>query len=95
MRGRLLEFEQVAAAVIAQAGYDYPVRVELEDTQFPTKEYDGFTLPAGEYLALRVLIGEAKGQNWWVWYSRRFVQRPAWKCLPLRWRRGSLKRKFA
>ena len=65
LRGRLLEFEQVAAAVIAQAGYDYPVRVELEDTQFPTKEYDGFTLPAGEYLALRVLIGEAKGQNWW------------------------------
>lgn len=56
-----MEFEQVAAAVIAQAGYDYPVRVELEDTQFPTKEYDGFTLPAGEYLALRVLIGEAKG----------------------------------
>ena len=45
LRGRLLEFEQVAAAVIAQA--------------------DGFTLPAGEYLALRVLIGEAKGQNWW------------------------------
>ena len=65
LRGRLLEFEQVAAAVSAQAGYDYPVRVELEDTQFPTKEYDGFTLPAGEYLALRVLIGEAKGQNWW------------------------------
>ena len=65
LRGRLLEFEQVAAAVIAQAGYNYPVRVELEDTQFPTKEYDGFTLPAGEYLALRVLIGEAKGQNWW------------------------------
>lgn len=32
LRGRLLEFEQVAAAVIAQAGYDYPVRVELEDT---------------------------------------------------------------
>ena len=32
---------------------------ELEDTAFPTKEYDGFSLPAGEYLALRILIGEA------------------------------------
>ena len=38
---------------------------ELEETPFPTKEYDGFALPAGEYLALRVLIGEAAGQNWW------------------------------
>lgn len=38
---------------------------ELEDTAFPTKEYDGFSLPAGEYLALRILIGEGVGQNWW------------------------------
>jgi stage II sporulation protein R len=65
LRGRLLEFEGIAAETIAQAGYDYPVSVELTDTEFPTKEYDGFTLPAGEYLALRVLIGEATGQNWW------------------------------
>ena len=27
--------------------------------------FDGFALPAGEYLALRILIGEAVGQNWW------------------------------
>lgn len=40
-------------------------RAELAETSFPTKEYDGFALPAGEYLALRVLIGEAAGQNWW------------------------------
>lgn len=65
LRGRLLEFEELAEAVVAQAGYDYPVRVELADTAFPTKEYDGFQLPAGEYLALRVLIGQAAGQNWW------------------------------
>ena len=32
---------------------------------FPTKVYDGFTLPAGEYLALRVVIGKGAGQNWW------------------------------
>ena len=51
--------------MIMAEGYDYPVSVELEDTQFPTREYEGFTLPAGEYLALRVLIGAAEGQNWW------------------------------
>ena len=46
-------------------GYDYPVTVELADTAFPTREYDGFTLPAGTYLALRVVIGVGEGHNWW------------------------------
>lgn len=65
LRGQLLEFERAAAEVIREEGYDYTVTVELADTEFPTRAYDGFTLPAGEYLALRVLIGEAAGQNWW------------------------------
>ena len=65
LRGQLLEFEQLASGVIREAGYDYPVSVELADTRFPTREYDSFTLPAGTYLALRVLIGAAEGQNWW------------------------------
>ena len=65
LRGELWELERIAAEEIAAEGYNYPVTVELENTDFPTKEYDGFTLPAGEYLALRVIIGEGQGQNWW------------------------------
>ena len=61
----LPELEETARVVITANGYDYGVRAELAETSFPTKEYDGFALPAGEYLALRVLIGEAAGQNWW------------------------------
>lgn len=61
----LPELERLAAEEIAESGYDYPVSVRLEETDFPTRTYDGFTLPAGEYLALRVLIGAAEGQNWW------------------------------
>ena len=64
LRGELLELERIAAEEIAAEGYNYPVTVELENTDFPTKEYDGFTLPAGEYLALRVISGEGRGQNW-------------------------------
>lgn len=56
---------QAGAEAVGEAGYTYPVTVCLEDTWFPTKEYDGFALPAGEYRALRVLIGEGKGRNWW------------------------------
>lgn len=65
LRGDLLEIERIAAEEITAAGYDYSVTAELTNTDFPTKEYDGFSLPAGNYLALRVVIGEGKGQNWW------------------------------
>ena len=54
-----------AERTLAEQGSAYPVEVRLETAEFPTKTYDGFALPAGEYLALRVLIGEAAGQNWW------------------------------
>ena len=53
------------AAVVAKEGYDYPVSAGLENTWFPTKEYENFALPAGEYRALRIVIGEGDGQNWW------------------------------
>ena len=65
LQENLPELEQLAEEEIRANGYDYAVTAELEDTTFPTKEYDGFSLPAGEYLALRVIIGEGAGQNWW------------------------------
>ena len=65
LRGQLLELEQLANETVRNAGYNYPVTVELEETRFPTRSYEGFSLPAGEYLALRVLIGDAAGRNWW------------------------------
>ena len=61
----LPELEALAAEEIDANGYDYPVTARLEEASFPTKEYDGFTLPAGKYLALRVIIGEGAGKNWW------------------------------
>jgi len=42
-----------------------PVRAELTTMYFPTRKYDTFTLPAGEYEALRIIIGEGRGRNWW------------------------------
>ena len=65
LRGRLLEVERLAAEEIQKSGYDYSVTAEVAVTEFPTREYDSFTLPAGDYLALRIIIGEGSGQNWW------------------------------
>lgn len=59
------EMKATAKEVINEEGKDYPVDIKLEPYQFPTKTYGKFTLPAGEYEAVRVLIGEAKGANWW------------------------------
>lgn len=59
------ELESTALAVIGGEGYAYPVSVTLCREAFPTTEYDNFSLPAGEYLSLRVRIGAAAGHNWW------------------------------
>ena len=54
---------QTAQVAIAAQGYDYSVSVRLEETWFPTRQYQDVALPAGNYQALRVLIGEAEGHN--------------------------------
>lgn len=65
LRRELPELEALAVRELRANGCGYPVRAELVPTEFPTREYDGFTLPAGEYLALRVVIGQGAGRNWW------------------------------
>lgn len=52
-----------AAAVSAAGGRD--VTVTLSEEYYPTRNYDGFSLPAGRYTSLRVVLGEGKGHNWW------------------------------
>ena len=61
----LPELTREARETLAAEGCAQPVQARLEPAEFPTKDYDGFSLPAGKYLALRVIIGEGRGQNWW------------------------------
>ena len=65
LEGHLNLLAAAGREVVEEQGYDYPVSASLEDCWFPTKEYEGFALPAGNYTALRVTIGEGKGRNWW------------------------------
>ena len=65
LEGHLSQLAQAGQAQVAAEGYSYPVTASLEKCWFPTKEYEGFALPAGEYTALRIVIGEGGGQNWW------------------------------
>lgn len=59
------KFEQIALNTIKEQGYSYDVNINIDNFEFPTKVYGDISLPAGYYDALRVEIGEAKGQNWW------------------------------
>lgn len=57
--------EELARAGAEVAG-GQPVTAALEDdVWFPTRNYAGFSLPAGKYTALRVTVGEGQGRNWW------------------------------
>ncbi|MCI8345383.1 MAG: stage II sporulation protein R [Clostridia bacterium] len=59
------DFNEIARQTIIDNGYNYDVHVEIGNFSFPTKTYGDISIPAGSYDALRVKIGEAKGQNWW------------------------------
>ena len=58
-------FKKIAEDTIKNEGYSYTVNINIGNFEFPTKTYGDISLPAGFYDALRVEIGEAKGQNWW------------------------------
>lgn len=50
---------------IKEAGYVYGCNIELGTEWYDTREYEGFTLPKGYYTSIKVMLGEAKGKNWW------------------------------
>lgn len=56
---------RTAEKVIRENGFDYDVEITVTDEFFTTRTYENVTLPAGKYKALRVLIGESEGRNWW------------------------------
>lgn len=57
--------KSVAEETVYENGYEYSVSVSLGEEEYPTRNYEGCCFPAGEYLSLKIAIGEAEGQNWW------------------------------
>ena len=55
----------LATKIATENGYTYPVNVSIGNFYFPTKEYSEIILPEGYYDALKIELGNAKGQNWW------------------------------
>ncbi len=57
--------ESIANRVLEQNGVDYRATVQWGTETYPTRVYEDFTLPSGEYRSLRINLGSAEGNNWW------------------------------
>lgn len=65
LRENLPKIEAIANRTLEAAGVDSRAAVTLCKETFDIRHYDTFTLPAGVYESLRVVIGEGQGKNWW------------------------------
>lgn len=65
IQNHLPQLEQTAKNTLQRLNSNYDVTLQYGHFDFPVKYYGGFSLPAGNYEALRMLIGEGKGHNWW------------------------------
>lgn len=64
-REYLPQLEEVAQQTVYDNGYTYDVKATVCEMYFETRQYDGITMPAGVYDAVRFEIGAGKGKNWW------------------------------
>lgn len=65
VEAHLRELEDVADRTVADEGYAYQSRAEVEVSYFPDKQYGDVFFPQGEYEALKIKLGKARGHNWW------------------------------
>ena len=59
------EIEKIAEDVLISNGMSGDVSIEIGKEQYPVRYYEDFSLPAGEYTSVKIMIGDAEGQNWW------------------------------
>lgn len=65
IRDNASTIKDAAEKVVAAAGRSDPITLRLGPEEYPERSYDSVCFPSGEYLSLRVCIGDAEGQNWW------------------------------
>lgn len=53
------------ALAASDAAEGRKVAVSLGPESYPLRRYGGFSLPAGTYESLRIVLGEGEGHNWW------------------------------
>ncbi|MBE6916048.1 MAG: stage II sporulation protein R [Ruminococcaceae bacterium] len=65
LKEHLPDFERIANAVLQKEGASYTAYATFSHRYFPTKAYAGFRLPAGDYDAVSIILGNGQGRNFW------------------------------
>lgn len=65
LEGNLAEINNFCQNYILSQSFDYQVNSSLKIENFPLKEYGGQVFAAGEYKALKIVLGDGLGDNWW------------------------------
>lgn len=65
LAARGAELQKAAETALEECGMDYGAMLVSGEFDFPDRDYDGEFYPAGKYDALRVVLGDGAGQNWW------------------------------
>lgn len=56
---------KTAKKTLKENGFNYNVKITLQEEYFNTRTYGNLTFPAGQYTALKVVLGNGEGKNWW------------------------------
>lgn len=59
------ELKEEAEKILKRNGFNYEAQIVIGPAMFPVKSYGDITLPAGNYDALRIILGKGEGKNWW------------------------------
>lgn len=59
------KMQSIANRVLAENGVSYRATIDWGTEEYPVRVYEDFSLPAGEYLSLRLKLGSGSGNNWW------------------------------
>ena len=65
LESKLEQIRVYSEGKIKELGFDYKCNIFLGTEYYPRTEYESFTMPAGSYTSLRIVIGEGEGKNWW------------------------------
>lgn len=61
----LPDIEQTCRDTLTAYGLNYSVKATVGNFDFPARFYGAQVFPPGQYTAVRVVLGEGAGQNWW------------------------------
>lgn len=65
LKNNICELKTLINDILEENNFEYECDIYITDEYFETREYENFTMPAGRYKALKIILGEGKGHNWW------------------------------